>query len=665
MNNSYSTVDNFFLFQEPTRTRPVRATEEWMLICQRNADLQPEFNSDDGNWSESSNMYSNLEELPTFLSRHRQTAAPRTYTTTADPQLLQGKQLQAYKLVRQHFESDGSPPLRLIVSGTAGTGKSFLINCLRLLLNDKLRVAAPTGVAAFNVDGGTLHSLLSLPTKGEFKELEGERLHKFQQSLADMKYLIIDEMSMVGRKMFGQVDKRLRQVFPHRSDQVLGGCSCLLFGDFGQLPPVMDLPLYATSTRSALSDLGSNAYQQFDKAIVLDQVMRQSGQSASQVLFRDILLRLRDASVTEEDWRHLMTRTQARVSDVSSFADSLRLFPTTEAVVEYNVSKLQACGQPIATIKAVHTGPNAAKASPDDASGLEAIICLAVGARVMLSSNLWVEMGLVNGAMGTIKSICYRPGGGPPELPVAVTVIFDAYSGPTLPDGSVPICPLRRTCSMTDTYSTRLQLPLKLAWAITIHKAQGLTLDSVVVDIGKKDFSLGLSFVACSRVRTMANLLLHPPFSFQRLSNLSKSRRLQERKLEDVRLSLIELTTIDRSTQSTASPSYRSTLMDDCHTDDTPSPIIEYSPTPSPPMDDYQLPSSPLTSIMEPSSSTPSPPSWIMDSASPTPSPPSWITESASPTPSPPSWIMESVSPTPYPPSWIMESVSPTPSPPS
>ena len=59
--------------------------------------LQPEFNSDDGcNWSESSNMYSNLEELPTFLSRHRQTAAPRTYTTTADPQLLQGKQLQAY-----------------------------------------------------------------------------------------------------------------------------------------------------------------------------------------------------------------------------------------------------------------------------------------------------------------------------------------------------------------------------------------------------------------------------------------------------------------------------------------------------------------------------------------------------------------------------------------
>ena len=125
----------------------------------------------------------------------------------------------------------------MIVSGTAGTAKSYLIHCLRLLLQHKFRVVAPTGVAAFNVDGHTLHSLLSLPTKGDFKDLQGEHLNKIQQSLSGMEYLIIDEMSMVGRKMFRQVGKRLRQVFPHRSDQVLGGCSCLLFGDFGQLPP--------------------------------------------------------------------------------------------------------------------------------------------------------------------------------------------------------------------------------------------------------------------------------------------------------------------------------------------------------------------------------------------------------------------------------------------
>ena len=104
-----------------------------------------------------------------------------------------------------------------------------------------------------------------------------------------MDYLIIDEMSMVGRKIFGQVDKRLRQGFPHRADTLFRGCSCLLFGDFGQLPPVMDLPLYSTVSRSALSDLGSTAYQLFDHAVVLKQVMRQSGQTPAQVLFCQIL----------------------------------------------------------------------------------------------------------------------------------------------------------------------------------------------------------------------------------------------------------------------------------------------------------------------------------------------------------------------------------------
>ena len=124
--------------------------------------------------------------------------------------------------MQQHLQN-GASPLRIIVCGTAGTGKSYLIHCLRLLLKDKVRVAAPTGVAAFNIDGHTLHSLLNLPTKGEFKDLQGEQLHHMQESLANMEYLIIDEMSMVGRKIFGQVDKRLRQAFPQRSDQQLGG----------------------------------------------------------------------------------------------------------------------------------------------------------------------------------------------------------------------------------------------------------------------------------------------------------------------------------------------------------------------------------------------------------------------------------------------------------
>ena len=120
-----------------------------------------------------------------------------------------------YTTVQQHYTTIDPPPLRIIVSGTAGTGKSYLIHCLRLLLQHQLQVAAPTGVAAFNVEGLTLHSLLSLPTRGDFKDLEGERLTKLQQSFSGIKYIIIDEMSMVGRKTLGQVDRRLRQAFPH------------------------------------------------------------------------------------------------------------------------------------------------------------------------------------------------------------------------------------------------------------------------------------------------------------------------------------------------------------------------------------------------------------------------------------------------------------------
>ena len=174
-----------------------------------------------------------------------------------------------YTIVQQHQLANSPPPLRMIVSGTAGTGKSYLIHCLQLLLQRQLLVAAPTGVAAFNIDGQTLHSLLSLPTRADFKDLEGERLTKLQQAFSEVKYLIIDEMLMVGRKIFGQVDRRLHQAFPHHSQEAFGGCSCLLFGDFGQLPPVMDLPLYTTDSRSELSDQGRAAYQTFQQAVVL------------------------------------------------------------------------------------------------------------------------------------------------------------------------------------------------------------------------------------------------------------------------------------------------------------------------------------------------------------------------------------------------------------
>ena len=128
----------------------------------------------------------------------------------------------------------------------------------------------------------------------------------------------------------------------------------------------------------------------------------------------------------------------------------------------------------------------------------------------LLNSNLWVDIGLVNGAMGTVQAICYRTGG-PPGLPIAVIVQFDCYSGPIFPDGTVSITPLCCCWSSTGGQCSRFQLPLKLAWAVTTHKFQGLTLDKVVIDIGRGGFSTGLTFIACSRVRQLQDLLFSPP----------------------------------------------------------------------------------------------------------------------------------------------------------
>ncbi len=164
--------------EEPTTT-----VQDWMLICQQCA----EFPDCDGahqnvDWSLAATMYANLDEMPHFVAQQRQHYVSQPTGMTADPERLQGKQLMAYRIVREHFEDKSAEkqPLRMIVSGTAGTGKSYLTQCLRLLLGDTLKVTAPTGAAAFIVDGYTLHSLLCLPVKGEFKELVANHLQTIQ-----------------------------------------------------------------------------------------------------------------------------------------------------------------------------------------------------------------------------------------------------------------------------------------------------------------------------------------------------------------------------------------------------------------------------------------------------------------------------------------------------
>ena len=141
--------------------------------------------------------------------------------------LLNEKQKKVYDHVNKHqADITQAEPLRALVLGTAGVGKSYLIHALADLLGEKCQVVAPTGVAALNIGGSTIHSFLHLPIK-DFKKLKGPALLKLQNKCSKLRYLIIDEVSMIGCKMLNQISDRLRQAFSNSDDQLFGGCSII------------------------------------------------------------------------------------------------------------------------------------------------------------------------------------------------------------------------------------------------------------------------------------------------------------------------------------------------------------------------------------------------------------------------------------------------------
>ncbi|XP_059066490.1 uncharacterized protein LOC131857783 [Cryptomeria japonica] len=143
---------------------------------------------------------------------------------------------------------------------------------------------------------------------------------------------------------------------------------------------------------------------------------------------------------------------------------------------------------------------------------LELLLC--ENQLVMLLANLWIEVGLVNGSIDLVTNIIYEPNTKPPDLPKFVIVHFQNYKGPPwdpLHPNDIPIAPIAR--------GRRTQIPLTTAWAITIHKSQGLTLDKATIDIGNTE-KQGLTFTTISRVKSIDGACIHPPFSFERYAKM-------------------------------------------------------------------------------------------------------------------------------------------------
>ena len=525
--------------------------EEWMILY----DLNTPFDNSEQTPGQTHDWYldianyseQQIHEMPTWIKTNKENYTIDEQYDVVDINSFSEMQKLAYDIVKTYSDdiSSEKEQLCLIINGVAGTGKSYLINAIRNLLQSKCAVTATTGKAAYNIRGITLHSLLMLPigSRGN-KDLTGQSLCRLQDNLNGTEYIIIDEYSMLGQVTFGWVDKRCKQA-TGCWDRVFGGKSLILTGDPGQLPPVADKPLYHAKPSNAVGEQGYQAYHMFDKVVKLTVNQRVQGMTPEQVQFRDLLLRLRKGESTIDDWKLLLTRQPSNITNLCEFEDATRLFYSNEHVANYNHDQLTKLEHPIAHINARHSSAVAKRISSDDMSGLEPVVFLAKGARVMLTMNLWSSVGLCNGATGTVVNIIFHNNHQPPDLPIAVMVEFENYRGPVFDENQpscIPICPVTVTSQTEIGIHERQQLPLRLAWALTIHKSQGLTLPKVCIDIGKSERTAGVSYVAISRAKTLASCVIEP-MTYERLTSLKSSGNLQYRLDEENRLDRVAQTT--------------------------------------------------------------------------------------------------------------------------
>jgi hypothetical protein len=270
-------------------------------------------------------------------------------------------------------------------------------------------------------------------------------------------------------------------------------------------------------------------------------VQRQQGED--QAPFRRALEELRKADVSVPSWQLLTSRCSVKLSpeEVDSFGDALRIYPTKAQVLKYNHDHMLGLASPAVLVEAIHEGVGAEKVESSNAGNLVKQLPLCVGCRVMLTRNLWTNVGLVNGARGTVHDISWKEGADvlrdPPEV---IMVAFDHYEGPafTMPSGEplrrdgklvVPILRVRQDFMVGANSCSRAQFPLLVSYAITVHKSQGITLDKVVCDISAPEFAAGLSYVAVSRVKTLDGLMFENPFDHNRVyrENPSSAMRLK------------------------------------------------------------------------------------------------------------------------------------------
>jgi len=378
------------------------------------------------------------------------------------------------------------------ITGKAGTGKSTLLSHFRKTTKKRLAILAPTGIAALNVDGATIHSFFRFPPQvvepGSIR-LDPERAGLYRKLDA----IVIDEISMVRADVLDGIDKVLRL---HRNDNTpFGGIQIIFFGDCYQLLPAVNKELtgYFQSHFGGSCFFNARVFDQIRlQYIQLQTVFRQKDET-----FKQLLNSIRENQVTDEQLALLNTRYNPGYTPPP---DDLRLtLTTTNKVAETINSERMAAlpGKPHQYL-ATTDGKGDPNTYPADAA-----LTLKKGAQVMLLKND-PEKRWVNGSLGRVVRL------GRDKITVRIGKHSYPVERSTWDMVEYRYDPKKQTIE-TDTAGSFTQFPLRPAWAMTIHKSQGRTFDQVIIDLGAGAFTHGQTYVALSRCTSFDGLILKTP----------------------------------------------------------------------------------------------------------------------------------------------------------
>uniref|UniRef100_A0A670J067 ATP-dependent DNA helicase PIF1 n=1 Tax=Podarcis muralis TaxID=64176 RepID=A0A670J067_PODMU len=365
-------------------------------------------------------------------------------------------------------------------TGSAGTGKSYLLKKIMASLPPNSTYAtASTGVAACQIGGTTLHAFAGIGSgKASLHQcIELAQRPGIRQQWLNCRHLIIDEISMVEGDFFDKLEAVARAI--RKCEDPFGGIQLIICGDFLQLPPVSkssEQPRFCFQAKSWRKCIHLN--------MELTEVRRQTDRD-----FISLLHTVRLGRCTEEVTRQLTLTATHRVEKDGILAT--RLCTHKDDVELTNARRLDELPGERRSFKAVDSDPVLVK-TLDAQCPVSSNIELKQGAQVMLTKNLDVSQGLVNGARGVVIGF-ETEGKGLPKVRFLCGVTNVVGLERWVLKGPAGI------------YLSRQQLPLKLAWAISIHKSQGMSLDCVEISLARV-FEFGQAYVALSRARSLAGL---------------------------------------------------------------------------------------------------------------------------------------------------------------